>query len=149
VDFLLRLAKLLPAQATRFPSWIAPAVDPTSFPRIVATVLTMTSQPDTASDESVFVRVAAIDQRGRQIKAPSNIAETLSSRLEDVRKGVAAGTRAVSASMAAVASPNGWQVESVEATFGITLGSEGSVIVAKASLEASFEVTVTYQRQKD
>lgn len=100
-------------------------------------------------DSAVLVRVAPVDTGGRQIKAVLNVAETLESRLDDVRRGVAAGTEAVSASLAGIARPAGWAVESVEAKFGITLGAEGTVIVAKASLEASFEVTVTYKRDKD
>jgi hypothetical protein len=108
----------------------------------------MAEPSSTLNHDSVLVRVSAVDQSGRQIKGPSNAAEALEARLDDVRRGIAAGTAAVSASMEAVARPTGWSVESVEATFGITLGAEGAVIVAKASLEASFEITVTYQREK-
>jgi hypothetical protein len=108
----------------------------------------MTQDAGSSDKAEVLVRVSAVDQRGRQIKNPSNPAQTLESRLEDVRRGIAAGTAAISAAMADVARPPGWSVESIEATFGITLGSEGTVIVAKASLEASFEVTVTYQREQ-
>lgn len=102
---------------------------------------------DRSSDDSVLIRVAAVGTNGRQIRNPPNVAEALESRLDDVRRGIAAGTSAISASMADVACPRGWNVESIEATFGITLGAEGTVIVAKASLEASFEVTVTYHRE--
>lgn len=97
----------------------------------------------------VFVRVESTDPSGRQIAGVANLAESLGSRAVDIARGIAAGTEVISGSIANIANPDGWSLESVDATFGITLGTEGSVIVSKASFEASFEVTVSYRRNAE
>ena len=94
----------------------------------------------------ILVRVAAIGRTGRQISSRSDPAASLLSRRADIERGIAAGTEVISGSISKIESPGGWDLDSVEAKFGITLGAEGSIIVSKASLEASFEITVTYRR---
>jgi hypothetical protein len=100
----------------------------------------------TLDGAQVLVRVEPTDRDGRQISSHIDPADSLRSREADIERGIAAGTRVISTSIPTITSPAGWSLDSVEATFGITLGAEGSVIVSKASLEASFEVTVSYRR---
>lgn len=100
------------------------------------------------SDESsteILVRVQPIGPTGRQVGG-HDPADALSARSDDIKRGVAAGVGVVSESIAAIKPAAGWSVDSVDATFGITLGAEGSVIVSKASVEASFEITVSFRR---
>jgi hypothetical protein len=42
--------------------------------------------------------------------------------------------------------PGPWQVDMLEAKFGLTLTSEASVIVGKAGAQAAIEVCVTVKR---
>lgn len=101
---------------------------------------------DDQSGDRVLVRIAPIDRDGRQISRQDDVTQALEDRLGDIRRGLAAGTDAIKAGFADIAVPDGWTVNSVQATFGITLATEGSVIVSKASAEASFEIAITYQR---
>ena len=100
-------------------------------------------------DSKVLIRVEALDRSGRQIGWEANLAEAIRSRRDDITRGIAAATEVISSSITAVANPDGWSLDSVEAKFGITLGTEGSVIISKATVEASFEVTVCYRRDPD
>lgn len=98
--------------------------------------------------ESVLVRVTPLDGGNRQIARGVDPAQTLESRTEDVRRGMKAGSTAICEGIGGLAEPDGWALETIEAKFGLTLGAEGSVIVSKASIEACFEVTLTYSRDR-
>lgn len=97
------------------------------------------------TDGEILVRVVPL-ARGREIGWGADVAESLEKRLGDIRRAMAAGTRAVAAGVPDMETPQGWSLSQVEAKFGVTLAAEGSVIVSKASAEASFEVTITYRR---
>jgi hypothetical protein len=101
------------------------------------------------NNSNVLVRVEATDARGREIGGGFDPVDSLGSRAKDIERGIAFGSSVIGDSITKVTSPRGWSVDSVEVKFGITLGAEGSVIVSKASFEASFEVTVRYGRQAD
>lgn len=100
----------------------------------------------TVGDGEVLIRVEASDRSGRQINRGLNPAQSLRSRRDDIAEGIAAATEVISSSVSTIARPAEWSLDSVEAKFGITLGAEGSVIISKATVEASFEVTVCYRR---
>lgn len=95
---------------------------------------------------NILVRVAPVDSVGRKISRP-DVAQALQDRARDIINGVKAGTSAIANSLSELASPDGWSIQKVDAVFGITLAAEGSVIVSKASAEASFEVTVSFERR--
>jgi len=94
--------------------------------------------------EKVLVQVVRL-QRGREIGWGSNVAEQLENRLADIRHAIAVGAKAVADSLAGLPGAEGWKLGEVEASFGVTLTAEAGVILSKASAEATFEVTVTYQ----
>lgn len=96
-----------------------------------------------AADPAVLVEVRPTDQSGRLISADAPI-ERLTNRVADVQRGVQAGVSALSSSLPNLESPVGWDLTSIEAKFGVSLGYEGSVIVSSIAAEASFEVTVTF-----
>ncbi len=95
----------------------------------------------------VFVQVVPVDTE-REIGWGQSAAELLSSRLEDIRLAVAAGARAVAVSLEGLPVGEGWKLNTVSASFGVTLTAEAGVILSKASTGATFEVSVTYERAK-
>ncbi len=94
----------------------------------------------------VVVQVVALDDGGRQIGWGSNVAETLTSRLEDVRAAIVSGAGAIAEGLPGLPAALGWQVKEVTGTFGLSLAAEAGVIISKASTEATFEVSVTFER---
>ena len=95
----------------------------------------------------VLVRVVPI-AGDREIGWGARSAESLESRIEDVKSALRSGARSIAAGIDAITEPpQGWELSEVEGKFGVTLGAEGGVIVSKASIEASFEVTVVYRRK--
>ena len=100
---------------------------------------------DTESRQ-VLVQVVPVEQ-GREIGwGGDNVAEQLENRTEDIRRAIAAGSKAVADSLHGLRGVQGWQLGEVSASFGVTLTAEVGAILSKASAEATFEVTVTYQR---
>jgi hypothetical protein len=97
-------------------------------------------------DQPVLVAIQPIGASGRRIAAGSDPAALLSSRIDDVRRGFEAGVEAMGSGLTSVDAPAGWDIASVEAKFGLTLGAEGSIIVSSISAAASFEVTITFER---
>lgn len=93
----------------------------------------------------VLVQVVLVDE-GREISFRSNIVEQLGDRAEDIRRAIAVGARTVAESLPGLPCSEGWSLGEVSATFGVTLTVESGVILSKASAGATFEVTVTYQR---
>lgn len=96
-----------------------------------------------ATGSAVLVEVRPTDQSGRLISADAPI-ERLTNRIADVQRGVQEGVSALSSSLPDLRGPDGWNLASVEAKFGVSLGYEGSVIISSIAAEASFEVTVTF-----
>jgi hypothetical protein len=96
-----------------------------------------------AAEPAVLVEVRPSDQSGRLISDGAAI-ERLTGRVGDVQRGVQAGVAALSSSLPTLTAPAGWELASVEAKFGVSLGYEGSVIISSIAAEASFEVTVTF-----
>ncbi|WP_369250292.1 CU044_2847 family protein [Streptomyces sp. R41] len=104
------------------------------------------AEPDGESATEVLVQVVDL-QSGREISWGSNIAESLRSRIDDIREAVHAGAASVAGSLGDLPSHEDWEVGEVSATFGITLTAEAGVILSKASAEATFEVALTFRRR--
>ena len=102
------------------------------------------SEPGTS--DRVLVQVVPV-AAGREIGWGSNLAVALGDRLADVREAVISGAWAVADSLPGLPSAEGWRLGEVSGSFGICLTAEGGVILTKASAAATFEVTVTFQRQ--
>jgi hypothetical protein len=96
--------------------------------------------------EQVLVQVVPVES-GREIGWGSSTVEAFRDRLGDVREAVAAGAQAVADSLPGLPAAEGWRLGEVTGSFGICLTAEAGVILTKASAAATFEVTVTFQRQ--
>jgi hypothetical protein len=96
--------------------------------------------------EPVFVQVVDIAQ-GRQISWGSNAVERLGDRLADVRNAIIAGANTINIDFDSLPVQRDWQINEVSATFGVALTAEAGVVLSKAAMEATFEVTVTLQRK--
>ncbi|WP_194421516.1 CU044_2847 family protein [Microbacterium abyssi] len=94
-------------------------------------------------DTAVLIEVRPTNAEGRLISEDSTI-ERLTGRIDDVQRGVKAGVATLAKSLPELPTPDGWHLASVEATFGVSLGYEGSVIISSIAAEASFEVSVTF-----
>ena len=94
------------------------------------------------------VETVDLDARGaRQIGAARPRASAaLSERSEDVRAAIVQASEIAQRSVAEVPRRDGWSVRTMEITFGLTLAAEAGVILSKASAEASFEITLTVER---
>lgn len=82
----------------------------------------------------------------REITFGKSLAERLDDRQDDIQGAIEAGSQAVAKSLKSLASPEGWRLREVSASFGITLTAEAGVIVSKASAGATFEVAVKFTR---
>jgi hypothetical protein len=97
--------------------------------------------------EPVLVQVIDVEVAAdREIAFGKSLAEGLSDRLDDIRAAIQAGSESVAESLSSLASPEGWRLREVEASFGITLTAEAGVIVSKASAGATLEVSVKFTR---
>lgn len=102
---------------------------------------------DEANSEQVWVQVLDVDvAASREITFAKNLAEQLSQRADDVRGAIEAGTKTVAKSLKSLDSPEGWKLDEVSASFGITLTAEAGAIVSKASAGATFEISVKFSR---
>lgn len=99
------------------------------------------------AEQPVLIQVVDM-QEGREIAWGGNVAARLGERLDDVNRAITAGTRAVAAGLTDLPATGQWQVNEVSASFGITLTAEAGVLLSKAGAEATFEVTVTFQRRQ-
>jgi len=97
-----------------------------------------------ATEKPVMVQVAILDQ-DRQIGFGTNPVDQLETRLDDISTAIKAGTNAIAESLDGLPIVNGWHVGKLSASFGLTLAAEAGVILSKASAEATFEITVTFQ----
>jgi hypothetical protein len=96
----------------------------------------------------VWVQVIDVEAAAnREITFGKTLAEGLGSRADDIRKAIEAGSESVAKSLKSLVSPEGWGLDEVSASFGITLTAETGVIVSKASAGATFEVSVTFTRR--
>jgi hypothetical protein len=73
--------------------------------------------------------------------------EALNRRLDDIRDAVTEGAQAIAESLAGLPQPEAWHLGEVSAKFGIALTAEAGVIISRASVGATFEVTVIFTRQ--
>lgn len=99
------------------------------------------------ADQEVLVQVVAGVEDGRQINWGRNVAERLGSRIDDVRQAVASGSEAIAMSLPSIAAAEGWRLDKVSATFGVSLTAEAGAIISKAEAGATFEVSVTFARE--
>jgi hypothetical protein len=98
------------------------------------------------SGSQVYVQVVELDS-GRAIGWGSNLAELLRSRVADIESGIRAAAQTVAESLGSLPSADGWQLDEVSASFGITLTAEAGVILSKASTGATFDVSLAFRRQ--
>lgn len=96
--------------------------------------------------DHIMVQVIPL-KNGRAIAWGDGLAQKLSERAADVRQAIMAGARAVIPDRGSLPVTPDWQVSELTASFGITLTTEAGVVLAKASTEATFEVTVTLTRK--
>ncbi|MFH8791637.1 CU044_2847 family protein [Streptomyces sp. NPDC017941] len=95
----------------------------------------------------VRVETVALDATGsRQISSRIRTSSALGDRAEELEEAIVQASSIAQQSLAQVPRKNGWEVSSMEVTFGLTLAAEAGVILSKASAEASFEVTLTVER---
>jgi Trypsin-co-occurring domain 1 len=98
-------------------------------------------------DVSDVTLVKVVDlQDGREIAWGGGATERLHERIADVERAVADGVRTVASGLRDLATPEGWEVGEVQASFGVGLVAEAGVVLTKISGEATFEVTVTFRR---
>jgi hypothetical protein len=102
---------------------------------------------DDEQEAPVLVQVEVVEA-GREIAWGANLADQLGNRLDDIRRAIQAGAGAVATSIGDLPRADGWRLGEVSASFGVTLTAEAGVILSKASAGATFEVTVTYQRNE-
>jgi Trypsin-co-occurring domain 1 len=97
---------------------------------------------------NVRVETVELDASGtRQIKQRSRTTALLRDRADDIESAVQEASAIVQGSVAKVQDKDGWQLKSVEVKFGLVLAAEAGVVLSRASAEASFEVTLTIERE--
>ncbi|MFD9071103.1 CU044_2847 family protein [Streptomyces lasiicapitis] len=95
----------------------------------------------------VRVETVALDAGGsRQIATRTRTTSPLDGRAAELEEAIVQASAIAQESLAQVPARHGWQISSMEVTFGLTLAAEAGVILSKASAEASFEVTLTVER---
>jgi len=93
----------------------------------------------------VLVQVVEVEA-GREIGRRAEVIERLQDRVEDVRGAIVSAFETVSVGLADLDAPGGWEIGELSASFGITLTAEAGVVVSKASLGSTFDVTITFRR---
>lgn len=73
--------------------------------------------------------------------------EKLSERLSELKEAVCAGVRVAAESLAGLPAVDGWMIDDVSTSFGISLATEAGVILTKASAGCTFEVSVRFVRE--
>lgn len=95
----------------------------------------------------VRVETVALDAQGaRQIASRQRTTAALDERADEVRQAIVQASAIAQQSLDQVPQHEAWKVTSMEVAFGLTLGAEASVILSKASAEASFTITLTVER---
>jgi hypothetical protein len=101
------------------------------------------------ADGEVLVQVVPVARDKARIRfGEPNVADALDDRIDDIRRAVSTGTAAIGDSLAKLASPDGWSIGEVSAAFGIALTAEAGVLITKASVGATFDVTVKFSRDE-
>jgi len=104
--------------------------------------------PEAPEGPEVRVETVALDGAGgRQIGPRSRTTTLLKDRHDDIEAAVAEAAAVLQASAAKLDDSHSWRIKTVEAKFGLTLTAEAGIILSKASAEASFEVTISIERQ--
>jgi hypothetical protein len=93
----------------------------------------------------VLVQVLPVDG-DREIGWGSSRVAVFRDRLADVREAVVSGAQAIADSLGELPSAEGWRLHEVAGSFGISLTAEGGVILTKAAVGTTFEISVTFQR---
>lgn len=100
------------------------------------------------AEPHVWVETVELDQSGaRQIKPRGHTTALLRDRADDIEAAVQEASTIVQKSVAKVQDKDGWRMKSVEVKFGLVLTAEAGVVLSRASAEASFEVTLTIERE--
>ncbi|MER5530163.1 CU044_2847 family protein [Streptomyces sp. NPDC002677] len=95
----------------------------------------------------IRVETVALDASGsRQIASRTRTSAPLADRAAELEQAIVQASAIAQDSLSRVPRQHGWQVSSMEVTFGLTLAAEAGVILSKASAEASFEVSLTVER---
>ncbi|MCQ4210095.1 CU044_2847 family protein [Streptomyces longispororuber] len=95
----------------------------------------------------IRVETVPLDAAGqRQIARRTRTTATLDERATEIEEAIVQASAIAQRSLDQVPERGGWQVRSLDVTFGLTLAAEAGVILSKASAEASFEVTLTVER---
>jgi hypothetical protein len=96
---------------------------------------------------NVRVETVEVDTQGnRQIRERARATALLRDRRDDIEAAVGEASSIIQDSVTKVEEKAGWRVKSLEAKFGLVLAAEAGVILSRASAEASFEVTITIER---
>jgi hypothetical protein len=98
-------------------------------------------------EQPVLVQVVDVHE-GREIAWGANAASKLDDRMDDIRKAIIAGTKAVSNGLSDLTVADQWEIDEVSASFGITLTAEAGVLLTRAGAEATFEMSITFKRRK-
>jgi hypothetical protein len=98
-----------------------------------------------SSSSEVYVQVVELDP-GRAIGWGSSVSQQLRERVADIETGIVAASETVARSLGSLASVEGWELDEVSASFGVTLAAEAGVIVSKASAGATFDVSLGFKR---
>lgn len=100
------------------------------------------------TEANIRVETVELDSSGRrQIGQRSRTTALLRDRAGDIESAVQEASAIVQGSVAKVQDKDGWQMKSVEVKFGLVLTAEAGVVLSRASAEASFEVTLTIERE--
>ncbi|AKN70768.1 CU044_2847 family protein [Streptomyces sp. NPDC015171] len=95
----------------------------------------------------IRVETVSLDAAGnRQIASRTRTTAGLDERAAEIEQAIVQASEIAQRSLDRVPRRDGWQVRSLDVTFGLTLAAEAGVILSKASAEASFEVTLTVER---
>jgi hypothetical protein len=96
----------------------------------------------------VRVETVELDAAGnRQISARRRTTELLAQRRAEIEAAIREAADLVGASLGEQPQQPGWQVSSVEATFGITVAAETGVVLTKATAEAALTVKIVVERR--
>lgn len=100
-------------------------------------------------EPSVRVETIDLDAWGaRQMGTRSRASAPLRDRAGEIEEAIVQASAVAQESLARVPRREGWAVTSMEVVFGLTLAAEAGVILSKAFAEASFELTLTLERDQ-
>jgi Trypsin-co-occurring domain 1 len=102
-------------------------------------------RPEPGAAGEVLVQVLPVDG-GREIGWGSNQVAVFRDRLADVRAAMVSGAQAVADGLEGLPPAAGWRLREISGSFGISLTTEGGVILMKAAAGTTFEITVTFER---